>query len=295
MFSSPNDRLAPLSHYAMSYQKRFEKLEHSELASIVQSCQANPLPAEGAGADVLRGMIGNMEQARDRADNEIANLVPELSACPATPFTRWPDRLGIVGFLTPLDVVQNRGTDRGVLRLEHSSPAHACFPALQSPVSARDALLLGKDGYDILYPRNARPICTATLPGTVRPDWQDRAPCTCAATLNGETELSPHGTTRILSCPLASPRLAWAWYTLDGRPEVFMVTSLPGDEGSGLFAVLDYREWMPGQSFPRTVFKKPAQCTAPPGRRILRQFGRFGHHLRAAIVRPVMSARRQQN
>ncbi|HEX2513002.1 MAG TPA: hypothetical protein VHK44_10460, partial [Xanthobacteraceae bacterium] len=133
-----------------------------------------------------------------------------------------------------------------------------------SPVSARDALLLGKDGYDILYSRNARPICMATLPGTVRPDWQGRAPCTCAATLNGETELSPRGTTRILSCPLASPRLAWAWNTLDGRPEVFMVTSLPGDEGSSLFAVLDYREWQPGQSFPRTVFKKPAQCTAPP-------------------------------
>ena len=74
VFSSPNDRLAPLSHNAMSYQKQFEKLEHSELASIVQSCQANPLPAEGAGADVLRGMIGNMEQARDRADNEIAEL-----------------------------------------------------------------------------------------------------------------------------------------------------------------------------------------------------------------------------
>ena len=264
VFSSPNDRLAPLSHYAMSYQKRFEKLEHSELASIVESCQATPLPAEGAGADVLRGMIGNMEQARDRADNEIANLVPELSVCPATPFTRWPDRLGIVGFLTPLDVIQNPAPTE--VYYDWSIPAQRtrAFLGAQSPVSARDALLLGKNGYDILYPRNARPICMATLPGTVRPDWQDRAPCTCAATLNGETELSPHGTTRILSCPLASPRLAWAWYTLDGRPEVFMVTSLPGDEGSGLFAVLDYREWMPGQSFPRTVFKKPAQCTAPP-------------------------------
>lgn len=79
----------------MSYQKQFEKLEHSELAPVIQSCQASsPLP-EGAGADVLRKLIGNMEQARDRADNEIASLMPEISACPATPFTQWPERLGM--------------------------------------------------------------------------------------------------------------------------------------------------------------------------------------------------------
>ena len=264
VFQSPSDRLAPFSHYAMSYQKRFEKLEHSELAPIIQSCQASsPLP-ERAGADVLRGLIDNMEHARERADNAIAGLMPELSACPTTPFTRWPDRLGIVGFLTPFDVNQNPSPTE--VFYDWSIPAQRtrAFLPSQSPVSARDALLLGKDGYDILYSRNAAPVCMATLPGTVRPDWQDRAPCTCEATLHGETELSPHDTTRILSCPLASPRLAWAWYTLEGRPEVFMVTSLPGDEGSGLFAVLDYREWLPGQGFPRSVFKKPAQCTASP-------------------------------
>jgi hypothetical protein len=264
VFQAPNDRLAPFSHYAMSYQTRFEKLQHSELAPVIESCRPNSSPAEGAGADILRGLLGDMQHARERADSAIAGLMPELSACPAVPFTRWPDRLGIVGFLTPVDVNQNPAPTEVLYDWTIPAQRTRAFLAPQSPVSARDALLLGKDGYDILYSRNAAPVCTPTLPGTVRPDWQDRAPCTCEATLNGETALSPHGTTRILSCPLASPRLAWAWYTLDGRPEVFMVTSLPGDEGASLFAVLDYREWLPGHGFPRNAFQKPGQCTAPP-------------------------------
>jgi hypothetical protein len=66
--------------------------------------------------------------------------------------------------------------------------------------------------------------------------------------------------TRIFTCPLASPRAAWAWYALDGRPTSFAVTSLPGDQGFGLFAVLDYRDWLPGHQAPASAFDKPAQC-----------------------------------
>jgi hypothetical protein len=65
-------------------------------------------------------------------------------------------------------------------------------------------------------------------------------------------------------CPLASPRVAWAWYALTGRPSVFMVTSLRGDEGAALFAVLDYHDWLPAHRFPRSVFDKPAQCRPMP-------------------------------
>jgi hypothetical protein len=78
--------------------------------------------------------------------------------------------------------------------------------------------------------------------------------------LTGTSALTPYGTTRIFTCPLASPRAAWAWYALDGRPMSFAVTSLPGDQGFGLFAVLDYREWLTGYQTPATVFDKPAQC-----------------------------------
>src|SRR5262249_59842156 len=84
--------------------------------------------------------------------------------------------------------------------------------------------------------------------------------------ITGRTALTPYGAARILACPLAVPRAAWAWYTLDGRPMSFLVTSLPGDQGLGLFAVLDYRDWLPGHAFPASVFDRPGQCQAPPPR-----------------------------
>jgi len=83
--------------------------------------------------------------------------------------------------------------------------------------------------------------------------------------IDGNTPLTPYGPTRVISCPLASPRAAWAWYTLDDRPLTFAVTSLLGDEGSGLFAVLDYRDWIPGAAnIARSAFDGPAHCGLPP-------------------------------
>jgi hypothetical protein len=40
---------------------------------------------------------------------------------------------------------------------------------------------------------------------------------------------------------------------------------LPGDQGAGLFAVLDYRNWLPNKAAPTGVFDKPAQCQAHGG------------------------------
>src|SRR5204862_7917399 len=114
-----------------------------------------------------------------------------------------------------------------------------------SPISAQDSLLLDPHGYTVTHRRRNEPVCKPVVPGAIRPDWPARAPCACAGTINGTTALSPQGTTQILVCPLASPRVAWAWYAASGRPSVFMVTSLPGDQGRRLFSVLDYRDWMP--------------------------------------------------
>src|SRR5205823_2320005 len=114
------------------------------------------------------------------------------------------------------------------------------FPPLQSGAAAQDALLLGEGGYTVVYRRAGPPRCTPGLPGTIRPDWPSRAPCTCEALIEAGTPLAPAEATRILSCPLALPRIAWAWYGLSGRPGMFMVTSRREDAGSGDFAVLDY-------------------------------------------------------
>jgi len=127
--------------------------------------------------------------------------------------------------------------------------------------TAQDALLLGQRGYNVTYRRRGEPICAPVLPGVVRPDWPARAPCSCEAMLTGTSALTPYGTTRVLTCPLAS-RAAWVWYTLDGQPTSFAATALPGDQGLGLFAAIDYRDWLPGHDAPASAFDKPAQCEA---------------------------------
>ena len=124
----------------------------------------------------------------------------------------------------------------------------------------QDALLLGRRGHNVIYHQDSGPTCTPVLPGALRPDWALRGACSCEAMLTGTSALTPYGTARIFTCPLASPRAAWAWYTLDGRPTSFAVTSLPGDQGFGLFAMLDYRDWLPEHIAPATAFDKPAQC-----------------------------------
>jgi len=43
---------------------------------------------------------------------------------------------------------------------------------------------------------------------------------------------------------------------------MFMVTSLREDVGARDFAILDYFRWSPHPQVPRSVFKKPPQCTA---------------------------------
>jgi len=120
-------------------------------------------------------------------------------------------------------------------------------------------------GYNVTYYREHAPTCRGLLPGTIRPDWAQRAPCSCEAMIDANTVLTPYGSTRVISCPLASPRAAWAWYTLDDRPMTFAVTSLLGDEGAGLFAVLDYRDWVPGSaSVTRSAFAEPEHCRPVP-------------------------------
>jgi hypothetical protein len=252
-----------LSQYALSYQVDFAPLAQTDLADIATACiRADPAPMED-GARALRELIDTMDQPSARADEEIKRLMPTLEAsCPATPLPTWPTRLALTGLLTPFDS-DEKPYPTEVL-YDWSVPGQRTRIFRPRASGIQDALLLGPRGYNVVHRSRRGPSCRQTLPGTIRPDWPSRGPCECAAVINGTTPLTPHGTTRIMSCPLASPRAAWAWYSLAGRPTVFMVTSLPGDEGLGLFAVLDYWEWAPDQRIPRSVFDKPAQCRPVP-------------------------------
>lgn len=259
VFQSASNRLAPFSRYALSYQLRFEAQPDIDLSDARRACQ-NAKPVDPGGAVGLDQRIA-AALTGERLDKEIAQLAPELAACPATPLPTWPDRLAITGLMTPWDVDENPyGTE-----VFYDWPSRAqrtrVFPYSHAPFRAQDALLLGRRGYNVTF-RRPGPTCEPVLPGTLRPDWPSRGSCSCEAMLTGTSALTPYGTTRIITCPLASPRAAWAWYALDGRPTSFAVTSLPGDQGFGLFAVLDYRDWLPDQQAPAMAFKESALCRA---------------------------------
>lgn len=271
VFPFASNRLPPFSGYALSYQVRFNTLDETDLAGIDATCkQAKPRMTANP-VRTLQGLIGNLSQSRQPAASGINQIMPELQPdCPADPLTEWPEKLAITGIMTPFD--SDESPYPAEVLYDWAVPAQRTrtFGGPEAGIMAQDSLLLDPLGYTITHYRDRPPVCRPVLPGAIRPAWAARAPCECAATINGTTSLSPYGTTRILVCPLASPRVAWAWYALSGRPTTFMVTSMQGDEGKRLFAVLDYRAWLPDQSFSRSIFGKPAQCATASHSRLTR-------------------------
>jgi hypothetical protein len=263
VFPFASDSLPPLSRHALSYQVDFQSLSQSGLADVAAACRdATPATARN-GALSLRALLEAMPQSPHRSGAAIKALMPALdAACPDVPLPKWPERLALTGVMTPFDSDENPYPAEVLYDWTVPAQRSRIYGGPRPAIAAQDSLLLEPLGYTVTHYRSKGMTCRAVLPGTIRPDWATRAPCKCAATINGFSPLSPHGTTRVMACPLASPRVAWAWYALTGRPDAFMVTSLPGDEGKRLFAVLDYREWLPDHPFPRSVFDKPAQCTA---------------------------------
>jgi hypothetical protein len=261
VFPSVSDRLPPLSRYAMSHQVSFEPLEETDIAGIVASCAATSVREPGEGRRALEDEFAALSRANERADAEISRLMPALDAqCPATSPLRWPATLGMTGMMTPLDSDEAPYPTEILYDWNVRAQRTRIVANPKASFAHQDSLLLGELGYTVTHHEGREPVCRQVLPGAIRPDWPARGPCDCAAVINGTTPLSPHGTTRILACPLASPRVAWAWYAHSGRPTTFMVTSRLGDEATGLFSVLDYLDWLPGYSAPQSVFDKPPQC-----------------------------------
>jgi hypothetical protein len=257
-FQQPSNRLAPLSNYALSYRLHFEPSADLRLGDISRACH-NANQSAPAGLD---RRLAALSSKGERASQAIERLAPEIAACPSTPLPTWPDKLAITGLMTPWDADENPYATEVFYDWNRRAQRTRTFPYSHGPFRAQDALLLGRRGYNVTYRHQAGPTCEPVLPGTLNPDWSLRGSCSCEAMLTGTSALTPYGTARIFTCPLASPRAAWAWYALDGRPTSFAVTSLPGDQGFGLFAVLDYRDWLAGHQAPPSVFEMPRECRA---------------------------------
>jgi hypothetical protein len=267
VFPFPNDRLAVLGEFALSYQVSFEKAGNVDLSEPTNACKLAPAATSAAANQSPRQRINAMSLTADKASDEIKRLLPQVSACPPASLPQWPDRVALTGLMTPFDF--NEVPYQTEVLYDWTIPAQRSRIYLPqgSSSTVQDALMLESGGYNVTYYRAHAATCRGVLPGVIRPDWAERAPCSCEAMIDGNTPLTPYGPTRVISCPLARPRAAWAWYTHNDRPMTFAVTSLRGDEGSGLFAVLDYRDWVPAPAgLQRSAFDGPAHCGPQSGR-----------------------------
>jgi hypothetical protein len=271
LFERPSDRLAALSSYALSYRVSFEPLSETDLASAVAACEAQNAPPPRAPRAALAAVLAGMADDPGRADAESRRLMPEFEgSCAAAPLPDWPEHFAVTAFMTPLDAHTSPVPAEVVYDWPRKSLRTRMFLPRDSRVVVEDALLRGADGYSVQRGRANRLHCEGSLPGAVKANWTTTAPCACVGTINGQTPLTPYGTTRILRCPMTAPRVVWAWFTQGGRPTLFMETSAPDDAGRGLLAVVDYQEWAPDRVVVDSAFDLPRQCPAPPARRASR-------------------------
>jgi hypothetical protein len=264
MFVGSYDRLAPLGLYAFSYQVRFEALNATQLAEDVARCIAAPAEPRADPRRQLNDVIEGMARASSRADAAIKLLMPELTAdCTGTGLPRWPDRFALTTFMTPIDVRYTPFPTEVLYQWDRPVQRTRMVYPPKDRQRTEDALLIGPRGYGVSRYRGGRTMCEGPQPGTVRPDWMAVGSCTCEALINGTTPLTPYGSTQIVSCPVG-PRLFWTWYTLAGRPVVFMETSA-GDERGALLTLSDYFAFAPDAAAPDAAFAKPAECRKVEG------------------------------
>jgi hypothetical protein len=267
MFDQADASLAPLSEFAFSYQVKLEPVAQTNLSELAAFCRAAKPHPGGSGRTALLALIDAMAQSSARASADIERLMPELDAsCSGASLPKWPETLGMTSIMTPVRFDYSPFSTQVYYRWATQSQRATMLSSVSPRRLGEDALLLGQQGYDMLpnpTDPNAPPSCSADLPGPPRPNWPTVSPCTCAGVIKGKTPLSPYGTTQIMTCPMTDRSMFWTWYTLESRPVVFMETSSPADEGTGL-ALADYYQWSPGHSIPGGIFDKPPQCPAGP-------------------------------
>jgi hypothetical protein len=161
-FQKASNRLAPLSKYALSYQLHFEPMADSSLGEISRACHnASQSAAEPGSLD--RRIAGLSTANRQHARQAIAQVAPELAACPSTPLPSWPDRLAITGLMTPWDSDENPYGTEVFYDWTKRAQRTRTFPYSHGPFRAQDALLLGRRGYNVTYRHQGGPTARQGL------------------------------------------------------------------------------------------------------------------------------------
>ena len=258
---------AVIGDYAMTNFPTFTPLAETNLSALQNFCAAK--------AETNRtGDIGETPTARElmaipneaaEAERElrIGELIPGLShqACSDVTPAQWPDRFVSTAMVTPVKI--NDSSYSTVLYYDWSqAQTLLILPFHNSPPVLQGILSLKRDtGYRMHFspPGSKTGICRPDLPGLIKPDWMKAASCQCRGVISHNPAFSPDGDSQILSCPIKmqAPRIMWSWYTLQGRPIMFMEAR--PDEASGVM-LADYYDWVPGQTGQAVDFQLPAAC-----------------------------------
>jgi hypothetical protein len=262
MFVQPSKEPALLGWYAFSYRVRFERLQETDLPSIVAACQSKQHSATQSGQAALRKLLAAMDASQFRADADLVRLMPELAACPGEPLPRWPERAALSALMTTPNIEDRPMPTEVLYDWPRKLQRTRLFERQNADLFAVEALLDEKGGYAIDRASGGRTACAAGLPGLVRPNWPETGGCSCEAAIGANTPLTPYGPVRILVCRMAAPRVLWSWFAESGRPQVFMQTFAPGDDTYGMLALADYYSWLPGALPADAAIEVPAQCPA---------------------------------
>ncbi len=204
-----------------------------------------------------------MESAPSRSDADIARLMPELGlSCGNAPQPGWPEDAAMTAVMTAPGFKDHPMPAEVLYDWRRKSQRTRTFRPSHPHPATGEALLLNGYGYSIDGSRGHL-SCSASLPGVLRPNWPQTGGCSCEAVIRGKTNLTSFDGAQIMVCPMTDPRVVWSWFTLDGRPIVFMETSAPGDEPVAVLTLADYHVWEPGHLTASTAFDSPRACPAP--------------------------------
>jgi hypothetical protein len=154
VFPFPNDRLAVLGEFALSYQNSFEQVENTDLSEPMAACKSATVAIPGTARQRPRERIKAMSLAEGKASDEIKRLLPQVSACPSASLPHWPEKVALTGLMTPFDF--NEVPYQTELLYDWTIPAQRSriyFPQ-QSSSFVQDALMLESGGYNVTYYRH---------------------------------------------------------------------------------------------------------------------------------------------
>src|SRR5262245_15499459 len=80
VFPAASDELPPLSRFAMSHRVSFEALQETKLNAVAATCRVEKDLATGKAARPVEDVFAALSRSRERADAEIARLMPALAA-----------------------------------------------------------------------------------------------------------------------------------------------------------------------------------------------------------------------